>query len=798
MIKINLSDAYDITNYNDKYNINNLHLGYIKGQGYILINERNDKAFFTPIQSDKEPDYLNLNWQTPNYENGEWTGEPKEIAIIYNQFDKIFKDYISETLAENKGEYNTKIVNGLFVDVISDLLESLESKFISNDYIKAKTVRNKDIKDLVLNPVEYFNFYLNYDAKPLPQYKNSHEQIETALKSCFDDAINLYNENKSKEAVINKNGDTKPLITEKQFIKLFNNVISDAFANPLLNLRYANGNQKVNRLDAVEYLKTEYTIKGVNKNSMETFYYFDDKLNYFNKLTEIKLKNMLIKDLGINLAHDDFSNIYKSFGSTDKQHDNILVFKNMLFDMDYMEELNYPICDYNRSNYLAPALIGFENKNNDIELLNFDEDLDYLEIYNTDPKLEDMTFTERTLRQILIPKDEPTNLLMFHDFLQRLGSCILGKNPYKVITLYYGAGNNGKGILKLVMELIYNRSAYSLTPATFEQTFNAPSFANRKVLLLDEIEKNDFKDLKPTLKRISSPESRIEQRGIYSSENIVLNNFPMLFIFSNVLVKLEMSETALFDRFDFLKLPNNFVSERELNKMPNSYLKDRTTETKIKQDVEGLSWLITASIKAFRDMQSKNSEYVLKQTASQTMDILLDTDHLTKFIGLYTEIDKSLVPSEFITNDEILQQYQKYLEIIGVSTTETPTTIKRRISTTIKKVYDIKGSISESEIYYKQNNNLASYSINLKSFDDLNKELKQVYIINEDVGTKELEYLNYSNDNKLVYNKIQQGTNTINLLNKALPELDNYKIVRELLNLNLIIKTSQTNIKGHN
>ena len=804
MINLNLSDAYDINNYtNNKFNEHNLYLGYIKGQGYIFINETNNKAFFTSIPSDKEPTYLNLNWQTPNYDNekGKFTGEPTEIAIIYNQLEKILKEYITETLAGNKGDFTNKIVNGVFIDIVGDLLENLNDKYVSSECAKANTIKNKQIKEFVLNPVEQFNYYLNLKPKKINSLKSEKDRIENQITKHLIKAVEIYNTEKGTKPFYltgTEEETTAQLIDEKRFIKLFNGIVSDALSNPLLNIKYGNGNQKLNRIEGIDYITEEFNIKGVYKNGSERIYYFDDDLNYFEPLNEEKLKNIVSKQLGFKLEKGDYKKLYESIETTDTEFDNILVFRNMLFDMDYMEELNFPNCNYNRSDYLAPALIGFENDDNNITLLDFDTDFDYLKIYDNDPNPKEITFTEKTLRQILIPKDEPTNLLMFHDFLQRLGSCILGKNKYKVITLYYGEGNNGKGILKLVMELIFNRGAYSLTPATFEENFNAPSFANRKVLLLDEIEKNDFKELKPTLKRISSPESRVEQRAIYSSENIVLTNFPMLFIFSNVLVKLEMSETALFDRFAFLKLPNSFVSERELNKIPNSYLKDRNTEAKIKQDVKGLSWLITASIKAFVDMQTANSEFILKQTASETMDILAETDYLTKFISLFTELDTDLVPSEYTTNKEILQQFKQYLEVLGVTTTETDKQISRRIGTTIKKVYDIQGKITESDIYYKQNKTVASYAIKLKSFDELNKEFNRVYITNEDITDVDLVPLDRNNEYKIIYNKIQNGTNTINLLNKALPELDNYKIIKELLNLNLIIKTSQINLMDTN
>lgn len=804
MITLNLSDAYDINNYtNNKFNEHNLYLGYIKGQGYIFINETNNKAFFTSIPSDKEPTYLNLNWQTPNYDNekGKFTGEPTEIAIIYNQLEKILKEYITETLAGNKGDFTNKIVNGVFIDIVGDLLENLNDKYVSYEYAKANTITNKQIKEFVLNPMEQFNYYLNLKPKKINSLKSEKDRIENQITKHLVKAVEIYNTEKGTKPFYltgTEEETTAQLIDEKRFIKLFNKIVSDALSNPLVNIVYGNGREKLNTIQSIDYLTDEFNIKGVIKNDIETIYYFNNKLKYFEPLTDIKLKNLISQQLGIKLLKSDYERIFKAIQTTDKQYNNILVFNNMLYDMDYMEELNYPLCDYNRRDYLAPALIGFENDDNNITLLNFDDNkYDYLKIYDTDPNEENMTFVEKTLRQILIPKDEPTNLLMFHDFLQRLGSCILGKNKYKVITLYYGDGNNGKGILKLVMELIFNKGAYSLEPKNFDDNFNAPSFANRKVLLIDEIDKNDFKDLKPTLKRISSPEARIEQRAIYSNDNIILNNFPMLFIFANELVKLEISDTALFNRFDFLKLPNYFVEKKELNKNPNNYLVDTDTENKIKADFEGLSWLITTSIQAFKHMLNDNESFILKQTGSETMDRMLNTDHLTKFISLFTELDTALIPSEYTTNKEILQQYKQYLEVMGITPTETDRQISKRIGATIKKVYDIQGKITDSNIYYKQNNSVASYSVKLKSFDELNKEFNRVYIINEDATDIDLTPLERNNEYKLIYNKIQNGTNTINLLNKTFPEFDNYKLIKELLNLNLIIKTSETNLIDH-
>lgn len=772
MIKLNLSDAFDLLDLGADFNKSNLYLGYVKRSGFVLIQENNDTTWFYCIKSDTEPYNLNLNWQM----------DTAEIEAISDHLNKILKFIPNDKLVDAK------------IDIIGSLLESLSTNYESYNYVKPKAVANPMIKEFALNPVEQFNNYLNIDAEPLQpnQYHNEQEQMQEDLEYHLNKAVEIFNDKKGVYGIPDlRKGTVKPLINEKEFIRLFNSIICDAFGNPVVNIKFGNGKTKLNTINAIDYITEEFNIKGVLKNGKETVYYFNEELNYFEPLTEEILKNIIIKGLGVKLLKGDYNTIYKSIETTDKEYNNLLVFKNILYDMDYMEELNYPLCNYNRAKYLAPGLIGYEDSNNKVQLLNYDFDFDYLTLFDTDPNPNDITFVEKTLRQILIPKDNPTDLSMFQDFLQRLGSCILGKNKYKVITLYYAPGNNGKGILKLLMELIFNKGAYSLTPQNFEDTFSLQGFTNRKVLLLDEIDKNDFNNLKPTLKRISSPEARMEQREIQKANMIILNNFPNLFIFSNVLINLKLDELALFSRFDFLKLPNTFVSEKELNTTPNSYLLDRETEAKVKADTDGLSWLITASIQAFRNMQSSNSEYILRQTTEQTMDILLDTDYLTKFIRLFTYDDNTLIPSEYTTAEEIYQQFQKYMDMNGNIIADSEITIKRRIGTTIKKVYNIQGNISDSEMYYKQDNKVASYRIKLKSFDDVNKEFKRVFIINEDADLLPLEY---SKELKLVYGKIQNGVNTINLLNKDLPNQDNYKIVRELLNLNLIKRTTELNL----
>ena len=190
-------------------------------------------------------------------------------------------------------------------------------------------------------------------------------------------------------------------------------------------------------------------------------------------------------------------------------------------------------------------------------------------------------------------------------------------------------------------------------------------------------------------------------------------------------------------------------------------------------------------------MQMDGSEFILRQTTEQTMDILLDTDYLTKFIRIYTYEDDTLIPDEFTTAEEIYQRFVQYMDDNGNIIADNEITIKRRIGTTIKNIYNIRGKLSDSEMYNKKNNEIASYRVKIKSLDEVNKEFRQVYIIEEGADLVPVER---NKDFKIIYDKINNGVNSINLLNKALPNQNNYKLVKQLVDLGLIKKTSEYNL----
>lgn len=799
MIKALLSDKKEVTEYIDGYSECYLYLAYVKTRGYILIEVTKSNTWFYPIKSDKAPDYLSVNWEY----------DLNEIKDIGTTFESIFKDYIASGINGDKGN-TVKIIEDLIDDIVDDLLGDLSEKLVTDSFTKVANAPNDEIKEFLLAPVDVFNNYSENIRLTEAEAYETTETVKNEIDEHIKSILTLFNENKYK-TYVNRHGEEKELFKDTDLLTTINKIARDSIKNPILNLSLGTGTKDINKLNAVAEVISEFNIKRSFENNTETNYCFNDELNYYEKLPLGLFKNKIYKTYGFPLLESDLSGILKAIATEDTMHDNLLVFKNMLFDTDYLEELNAPLCKYDRRDYLTINRVGFEdpkNKNH-IQLLDYDNDLctsDFLKVkdipdddVNVDVKdyktIYGMTYTEKAFRQILIPKTNPTDLRLFKDTLERIGSCIYGENLYKVITLYFGDGDNAKSFLKFAIELIYNVLSLSIVPESFEDKFNLDSFKNRKVVHIDEIDANSFDNLKPELKRKSSRYSKIEQRQMYSSETTAMHTFPNIFIYANVLINLTMEDLALFRRLDFLELPNKFVEAKELHKYENAYLLDEDAEDKLRNDVDGLSWLITASILCFKDMKERKATYTLRQTTEESMDIWLKSDYLTKFIKIYTETSEDIIQDDYVTTAEIISKYKQYMKLQNKTITETEVELSRQIGNKIKQVYNIHGKIKHSDMYYKRDNSVATYKLRLKTFDEISKQYKQAYVINEDVSGAELSALEYSSDNKLIYKKIQQGINTINQLSKEYPDLNILQIVKELESLNLIYNSFKSNLE---
>lgn len=790
-IRTIIGDKVDISQYLEEYPYFNLYLSYIERTGYILIAETPANTNFNIIISNETPEYLHLNYNQD---------KNQDFYKLINSYLIPYKKHLKE-VGSLPHEIKQDIEN-LIIDIIDKLTLNLSKVYETDNYSKIKNYENKEIKEYLKNPVGKYNSLEAAEPIHIKGVKYVRAELNQKLKNGLFEVYDFFNSCKDIK-IINDDGEiTGNLYKDGFIIDLIVETLHETQKNPLLNLYlsecYGKKNYYISR--AAEELQKEFNLKRyINGNKTELYYYNKD-IRQFQEIRIETLKNVIYKTYNFNLVQDDLKKVISSIAIENRLNKNLLVFDNIYYDTQSLEVFKQDE-NYDRGSYLTFNNIGVEQEDGTIKLLEYNQDLYLTDIFTVKelPKKLDklpinsykeqygMTLTELVLRMITIPQNNPADLTFYRDFLERLGSSITGKNQYKSIGFYYGTGDDGKSTLNYFYNLIFNRLNYAVTISSFEDDFNLINFSNRLVCNMDEITKNSFENSKDIIKRVTSPATKTEARQMYTDNTIVLNSYPNFNIYSNVMVNLDIKEDlALFNRIDYLVLPNKFVEEEEISKYNNAYPKLRGLEDLLKEDYEGLSWLITAAILSFKDMKEESRKYTLRQTADETINIFLDEDDLTKFLNIYVEYDDSLKRSDYINNDEIASSFLKYMELLNKPVKEQGLKLKRKIGTKINKIFDLK-----KEDKYKKNDRVTHYSLRIKSFEELEKERTTIYEINEDVTDQELEFIKYSSDYSIIYDEIQKGeNNTIMELDEKYKHKNNLDIVRALKSLNLIVETN--------
>lgn len=774
-----------------------VYLIYYPNAGYSLLSDVNKSCLLNSIESTKTPNELENIRQTIARKNNnshkleENLKDSKELEQLYKILDNyIYKSY---KLNDNEPADKSNYINTW--ETLGELIGDLEDIALFN-YAEYKINNQpKHLRKYLLND-DLFIATLKDSFKLYTEDKHGNNIIDakTAKNKANDELkniqrhINIVKNDLTKLNLFCRANDIKKSALKTE--RLNKEIIAGLNLNPMQSLQYSN--DKIHKTNLPQFLINEFDIKTVYENGKLNKYYYNKNNGYYTFLNVPTLQQLITENYDITLTYNDVRTGFEAISTTDKKQENLLLFKNGVYDINLIDNKDIGqtgfIEDLETQEYFTTNLIGFSQKDNTIKLLEFDTGLFLSDFLKPKDLNEPMTLTEKTLRQILIPKNNKTDISLFQDYLERLGSCILKKRVSKSASFLYGSGDDGKSILKLLLELIYNVGVKNITPSVFDDAFNANDFLNKNVMVLDEVDKKflDSSTFKNEFKNMVSLTGNKTQRAIYSNEMIHIKQFPLLFILSNELPTVNMGERNLLSRYDVFFMPNKFVSKSELNKYDNVYLKNENLADDIKKDYNGLSWLITASILAFKDMINNNREFRRTQTENETLRILLNKSIEEEFILLYTELNTGATPAEYITNKEILEQFNKYMELKGEYNNKSNEENSKKIGYTLKRVYP---DLKHNNRYPRK------YNIKLKSFDDVIKENKQVYIINEDLTETEVNNITYlDSDSRLIYKDIQNGINTINKLNRKYSNIDIRDCLNNLYNCNLIINTFNTSI----
>ena len=374
-------------------------------------------------------------------------------------------------------------------------------------------------------------------------------------------------------------------------------------------------------------MKDEYNII---RSKDDKYYYMDE---YYKPMDNGIYQELIEKRFHIFLSMPEVIRSMKSISGTQTVEHNIWV----MADNQYFNPITRTFTN-------DPVLTdrAFQLTNNNLAEYN-----PKVKFFNKEP-----TIMEKTLREILIPKNDPNDTTLYWNFLKLLSKSLVIGNKTKSINIFYNEdGNNGKSLLTKIHDIVFNNGSVTMRPKDLKDQFFYSRVQNTNTIIFDEIQPNSFNNVEDELKNLSG-NVRNDAREMYSTERGKSQGYGTVFIYTNDLPKFQTNNTALINRLNIYRLPNIFVNKEPKLLGANEYLEDENLDELLLNDTAGQEWLFNVLIKL------NIEKYVFnKQPNEETIAIIIKEDKVKKFI----KENFKIIPfglTDGLSNQEILQILQ--------------------------------------------------------------------------------------------------------------------------------------------
>ena len=616
-----------------------------------------------------------------------------------------------------KSKVTAKLVNKKYHSIkIHDVMEKKGFNFIINieDNISIFEVRDSESDEMIISQ----SLKHKYEKKGYSLKNES--KYNKAVKILCDE----YGVPKLKDSFI---------MTVASYLSKYYNIIEDTNKpdkrDIIINNVVSNPTKTKYLTDLAELIEDELSIRKTS-DKKNPFYYLDENTSSMELLDVDNLGYILLKDYGIRLPISEVKKVINSIHGTEDIDNTVWEFSDnyYLTTTSGLEVQHYdPIITPKKLGFKKDGKFHFFEYNPSIKLLN---------------ESENRTLTETTLRKIFIPKNNPTDTSIYIDFLERLGASFIENNIHKSITMYLGKGDNGKSLLTHILRLIFKEYYIGIEPKELKKDlFNSSRVGGKHIILVDELTSDSLMGSWDILKRYSNGLSNTTSREMYSPDTDKLNTYGMMFLLTNMIPELPIDDKALLRRLDIHELPNRFV-ENPIKK--DEYPIIQHIEYKLEKDFEGLDWLINASIIAYNT--KKTGTFSLKQSYTDTLRIIRDTDTLLDYILDYTEIFNGSTTY----NSDLITGYKQYCKDNDIQLTESITeeSLSKDMGSKLKEIYS-------SKLKKGKFNGKTHYNISIKSKEEV-ESMKSIKIYTTEEYDITSDY-NMSSISRNVYKLIENG-----------------------------------------
>lgn len=485
------------------------------------------------------------------------------------------------------------------------------------------------------------------------------------------------------------------LFPAKLIIKTIDNDVEEAItilAPRHLLFKLKDNNRNSIKIKAGKIIEETFNTKRTSENE---YYYYSNKCRY-EELTSQDLGVLVREEFCVTLMDRQFNEILSAIQGKEIPNNTVWNFNNCLYDTSKRTVLD---CD--KKDIFTIKNIGLTDELKD-ELI----ELDYIDNVDITPNFDEgeITLVQKTIQEILIPKYDKKDTDMYYDYLQRVGACLSKTNQFKTIPMYANnEGDNGKSLLVLIPSFIFNKHWVSIRPEQLKNDnfIMSTVLKNKNMVVFDELSKNSLKDILADIKLFSSGKSSNTQRNMFSKTTSTMNQMGMIWVTTNITPKVDTDDNSSLRRVDVLIPPNQFAKVKDsVDLKHNQYLMVEDLDERIKEDLDGLSWLVSASIKAHEDRIANNANFKCKQTPEETLNLLLDEDILSSFMKVNLEETGNV--EDRVTNQEIREAYAEYLSSDSYAYHEEVEVTAQMVGNKVKKLYpNVEKAKNSKNVYYK-------------------------------------------------------------------------------------------------
>ena len=201
--------------------------------------------------------------------------------------------------------------------------------------------------------------------------------------------------------------------------------------------------------------------------------------------------------------------------------------------------------------------------------------------------------------------------------------------------------------------------AVSVKPSNLTDDFFATNLSDTNLILIDELNKNSFTDqVVDVLKDVSGRGVR-DVRIMRSQETIKAKDYGVIMIATNNIPNVPFHRLAYWKRLILIELPNTFDETLDHNteeKIQENILKaNEDLEFQLQDDTDGIEWLISASIEAYKN---KGDNFRITQSATTTQLLSQSTNPINAFID--SMVCETANHNNRLTNLEIKYYFLKW------------------------------------------------------------------------------------------------------------------------------------------